>query len=148
MIYSWKLQGLYQIEAQTAGNELERIYAQTGRLDPATIVRESESEDAVLHPLFEWNDREAAKQYREHQARQIVRALVTVAPTPTGPVQARAFVRTEVTYEPLSVALQSTDKARYLLQKALAELTDFQHRYNTLEALQPVFQAIDDLATG
>lgn len=145
MVYAWKLKGLYSQDAQLVGSELERIFATHGSLDPATIVSESVDEAAPLHPLFEWNNDAAAEKYRQHQARQIVRSIVTVSESPSGPVETRAFVRTQVTYEPLNIAMQSQDKVEYLLQRAMMELHDFQRRYDSLEALRPVFAAIDEV---
>lgn len=145
MTYQWKVKGLYPVEAQTAASELERIYDAYGQLDPADIVKESESETAPLHPCFEWDDGRAAQKYREHQAQGILRAIVTVAEAPSGPVETRAFVRTQEAYEPIAVAMQSEDKMVLLLKRAMSELHDFQRRYDSLAALQPVFRAIDSV---
>ena len=67
MIYKWKVAGLMPVDAQTAGEELNRIYTKNGALNPADIVDESRPEDAPLHDCFEWRDDVAAEKYREQQ---------------------------------------------------------------------------------
>lgn len=72
------------IVADDAAAEFERIRAQRGNLSASAIVDESRPKNAVLHPVFVWNDKEAAEYYRRMQARSLIRALVRVE-TPTEP---------------------------------------------------------------
>ena len=143
MTYKWKLPGIIPVDAQTAGDELERIYNERGELNPADIVEESRSEDAPLHPCFEWDDRTAAKKYRESQASLIIRSIVTVADGRDEPQEVRAYVHVENTYRPVSVVVESRDYMEELLKTALLELAAFQRKYNALSSLRPVFEAIE-----
>ena len=68
MTYKWKLPGIIPVEAQEAGEELDRIYKKYGELQPSTIVDESRDSSAPLHKCFEWDDQTAAEKYRETQA--------------------------------------------------------------------------------
>lgn len=56
MIYQWKIPDLYGVDAQTAGEEIERIHRKHGQLSPADIVEESRQKHAPLHDIFEWRD--------------------------------------------------------------------------------------------
>ena len=105
------------VDAQDVGEELERIHAQHGSLKPADIVDESRPEDAVLHPVFEWDDQEAAEEYRKWQARYLVRSVVTVKED--GKTDS-AFVHVQITegYQPMSVVVSTPD----MLQSAKNEL--------------------------
>lgn len=147
MIYEWKIPGLYDVDAQTAGEELNRIYQENGRLEPAKIVDESRSETAPLHSCFEWDNNKAAEKYREVQAANIVRAIVTVVDKDDGTTDtARAFVTVETkNYEPLEVVCSCATKREILLQKALGDLDSFRKKYDTLKEIKPVLDAIDEL---
>ena len=146
MTYKWKLPGVIPVDAQTAGDELERIYQERGELNPADIVEESRSEDAPLHPCFEWDDQTAAEKYRESQASLIIRSIVTVADGRNEPQEVRAYVHVENTYRPVSVVVESRDYMEELLKTALLELAAFQRKYNALSSLRPVFEAIEKVS--
>jgi len=145
MIYEWKINGLYSVPAQTAGEELSRLYQVHGKLEPSDIVDVSRPEDAPLHPCFEWDDVVAAEKYRETQAGGIIRALVTVDNEHKENSDVRAFVHVEDTYQPMAVVVKSKDKMQDLLQSALGELTAFRRKYSKLSELQPVFSAMDSI---
>ncbi len=66
------------VDAETIAGELTRIYQRDHRITASSVVAESQPEDAPLHPAFEWDDSEAAKQYRLSQARNIIKAPVVV----------------------------------------------------------------------
>lgn len=79
--YSWRKGANNKVDAQSAGEELERIKSlNNDQLKPQTIVDASEPEDAVLHPAFEWRDEVAGNLYRNSQARNIVRSIRVIVP--------------------------------------------------------------------
>lgn len=150
MIYQWKLPGLIPADAQTAGEELDRIYRKHGQLDPKDIVDESRDTDAPLHGCFEWDDAVAAERYRMRQAGDIVRAIVTV-PEGTGEQErqaVRAVVHVQGVYLPFSVVFSDEEKMQELLTTALKDLAAFKKKYHDLAALAPVFSAIDEVSAG
>jgi hypothetical protein len=79
------------VDAQIAGEAIERIQAKHGG-QPEAIVTEARKKSSPLHPLFVWDDSEAAERWRVQQARQLVNHLVIkrVDQEDTPPV--RAFV--------------------------------------------------------
>ena len=147
IVYQWKIPGIIPTDAQTAGNELDRIYQKDGELNPADIVDESRPDYAPLHPCFEWDDAKAAEKYREHQAGNIVRNITVVCDTQEEPQNVRAFVRVQSTYQPMNIELQDVDKTQELLQSALRELKAFRDKYKTLVSLAPVMSAIEQVET-
>lgn len=148
MIYKWKLPGLIPVDAQTAGEELERIYREKGTLNPAGIVDESRDSAAPLHPCFEWDDVTAAEKYRQTQAQMIVRSIVTVQDTPNRePVETRAFVSVRQEYKPIEVVTSSEEQMQELLRTALAELMTFQRKYSILSELAGVMRAIEEVVS-
>lgn len=68
------------VTAQVAGDELERIKAKRGQLDPQGIVHEARPEDAPLHPVFEWDNAIAAESYRCVQARDLIKTVEVIQP--------------------------------------------------------------------
>lgn len=144
--YQWKLDGLFNVDPNVAGAELERIYNENGAIEPAVVVEQSRPKNAPLHPLFEWDDKAAAQKYREQQARTVI-ANVVVVGEPEKDTCTRAFVHVEQSYQPLYVVLESADKTAELLQSAMRELRTFEAKYNELSELAPVFSAITEVTS-
>lgn len=144
MTYQWKVPGIMPVDAQTAGNELQRIYERDGVIEPETVVEESKIPSAPLHSCFEWDDEKAAHEYRITQARGIIRAIVSVDETEQSP-ETRAFVSVEREYHPVSVVIRNPEKRDILLQNALNELHWFEKKYNSLCELSGVFSAIKEV---
>lgn len=144
MTYQWKLPGIMPVDAQTAGDELQRIYERDGAIDPEIVVLESESSSAPLHSCFEWDNEEAAHKYRITQAQGIIRAIVAVDETEKQ-TETRAFVSVEREYHPVSVVIRNPEKRDILLQNALNELHWFEKKYNSLCELSGVFSAIKEV---
>lgn len=154
LVYQWKLPGLYSVPAQTAGDELDRIYQDRGKLDASDVVDESRPEEAVLHPCFEWDDPKAAELYREQQARNLINCIVVSTETADHPktVQAevKAFSHVHGTYHPMYVVVNDEEKYVDMLESALRDLRTFQKRYAAYAnrpELKAIFNAID-LATA
>ena len=145
MVYKWRFTK-YPVDAQVAGEELERICESHGALTPEIVLNESREQAAVLHNCFEWDDIVAAESWRREQAGQIIRQLVTVTVAgkeTSEPV--RAFVQIENTYKPIEQVIVRADYVSAMLQNAKKELQSFRLKYSTLTQLQSVFAAIDDL---
>lgn len=142
--YQWAIAGLYKTSAQTAGNELERIYQKYGKLEPEDVVKENTPEGTPLHNEFEWDDAKAANAYRVGQAANIIRAVVTVEQQEDRePQQVRAFVHSRQTYHPLAVAVDSEDMMAEILKDALRDMQAFKRKYEALKELSAVFDAMD-----
>lgn len=145
MIYQWK-QARFGIEAQEAGEELERIEDKRKALTPAVIVDESRAEHAVLHGCFEWDNETAAEKYREVQAGTILRNIVTVSmdgKTEHNPIRARVSIQGD--YKRIDTVLRVEEYRIELLDKAKSELQDLQRRYHDLDELAGVFAEVDKL---
>jgi ParB-like chromosome segregation protein Spo0J len=62
-----------------------------GVLKVEDVLQEAQDEGSILHRHFEWDDTEAAVQYRKQQARTLI-ARCRITLVETEPVQIRAFV--------------------------------------------------------
>ena len=62
-----------------------------GVLKVEDVLQEAQDENSILHKHFEWDDTEAAAQYRKQQARALI-ARCKITMVETAPVEIRAFV--------------------------------------------------------
>lgn len=149
MVYDWKRN--MPVKAQAAGEYLEQLEKKHGEITPKIVLDASRSEDALLHPCFEWNDGVAAEKYREVQARFLIRNLVVSVERDDSPPQVvRAYVNvsSEIdagSYIAVKTAMQNDDMKNQVLKNALNELKAFQKKYANLQELSEVFSAIDAL---
>jgi hypothetical protein len=111
----WEL--ALHVDAQTAGEELDRIRQEHGTLEPGTVVDESRPDEAPLHPVFEWCDPKAAELYREHQATHLIKQVRVIVPPRLNPVvRGRADIP-ELEYQPEQVS--GYDPLQFDLSEAL-----------------------------
>lgn len=146
MSYAWKVNGLHPVNAQEAGEEIERIREGSGGYVRSEDIQEaSRGEDATLHRCFEWDDKKAAYKYRNTQAAGIVRNLVTVTIGETQlPEPVRAFVSvSDNMYNNICVVLERPDERQAMLERAYAEYDAFKRKWKHLENLSGAFTAFE-----
>lgn len=148
LVYQWKLPGLYSVPAQAAGEELARIHEKRGCLTPAGIVDESRPEQAPLHPVFEWNDRKAAEEWRKQQAKQLVCCIVVQKENAKAePVEVRAFEHVQGGYHPVQVILREPDMKMELMRDVLRMTDSYKEKLQSLidvsTAVERTIEAID-----
>lgn len=149
----WKKGFRYKkIAAADAVKELKRIEtAGGGLLDTHAVVAAATPEDHILHPLFTWDDTQAAGYWRAHQARLVINHLVIVD-TETKEEKAPAFINVRVeiddektqSYMKIEAIAESKLLYRQALADALARLASWQQRYKHLKELQEVFAAAEE----
>lgn len=149
MIYQWREGARFGVDAQKAGDELERIRTKhNGRLEPDWVVHAAKSDKNPLHGLFEWDDTVAGQAYRAVQARQIIRSIAVVIEEAPKPTPVRAFVSVvrdrDQSYTSVSHAMSDPDLRKQVLRTALRELEAWRNRYAELVELATVFAAIDE----
>lgn len=150
MIYKWKPRVSIPVDPQVAGEELSRLTeANGGVVQAADIVKAAKPKRSPLHPAFEWDDKEAAKAHRENQARHLLRSIVVVheeGDEEHEEVTVRAFVHSESEAGYLTIyRVMKDDTLRgEILARAWKELEDWRNRYEKLDSLARVFEAIDE----
>jgi hypothetical protein len=154
MIYKWKNWN-YAVDAQIAGEELERIEKKNNGITPREVVNESRNKEAVLHKCFEWDDQFAAESFREIQAKEILRHIVVVRTEEKEEIEepVRAFVNVvseedieERKYISIENALNNEEYERQLFNQALKEALAFKQKYYNLQEFKKVFAAINAVA--
>jgi hypothetical protein len=126
-----------------------------GILRAEDVVREAESELHPLHSRFDWNDTTAAAKWRLHEARNMIRVVVTSASVGGRDVTVRAFVSLTPNreddgggYRQTLVVMRNKDDRAQLLADALADFKRFEEKYQALEELVEVFEAAKRVASN
>jgi hypothetical protein len=141
-----------QIDVLEELEEIAKIHK--GVLRPADVVEFAKAEDTALHSKFEWDDSEAAQQYRLWQARQIIRVNITMLPNETDGKPVKVFVSMKSDryndgggYRYLQDIMSEAESRERLLAQAYDELKVWRRKYQTLKELAPVFEAMDEVST-
>lgn len=152
--YLWKPGSHHCIDAQVAGDELERIRTRyNGRLDASNVVECSRNPSAPLHPAFEWNDEVAADAYRVEQAKYLIRSITIEIPKRDGSeASVRAFVSVvrdeDRSYTSTAHALSDIELRQQVLDQAWRELEAWRQRHAELTELAEIFSVIDQARTA
>jgi len=144
-INSWKIEK-YPVSADTAKAEFDRIYEKYGELTTKAVVDESRDEHAALHICFEWDDAVAAEKYRQRQAGDMIRCLVTIHKDDddSKPIIVRSIVKTTEKYEPITVSIKSEEKYAVLIQDAINDIHWFKRKHSALAEMASVISAMDE----
>ena len=133
-VYKWKVGTRIKADTNLAAEVLNKL-AEQNRLDAENVVEVSKPEGAVLHDDFEWDDAVAAIKFRNHQARNIINALVVVEEEMPEEPPMRVFFKIEENtnnYTPLKTIMQSADSTEALLRKALSELQVYKMKFDSI----------------
>lgn len=152
-VYQWKSGSrLEHLDAQAVGQELEAIQARDGGITPSAVVEAARPPESTMHGAFEWDDAKAAEEYRREQARHLLRSIVVVRVEQAEIRPVRAFVvvsretgdNTKTTqYLDIGTVMQDEELRRQALEAAKRELAAFRRKYEDLQELAEVLQAID-----
>lgn len=149
MVYQWKAGAHIRIDAQKAGEELERIrIRQNGRLDQANVLEAARKVTSPLHDHFEWDDGKAANAYRLDQAGHLIRCITVSMPKRGGDdAPVRAFVSVvrdaDRSYTSTAHALSDSELRQQVLDSAWRELEAWRNRHAELTELAEIFATID-----
>lgn len=135
----------YSADPNIAFNEIQSI---GDSVTPEQIVEYAENNpNSELHKCFTWDDTEAARKWRLHEARQIVCNIVYKPEVfdERPPIKVRAILHTEEGYKPTQLIVKNVDEYQSLLSRAFADLIAFKERYKTLTELEEIFEEIDKL---
>ena len=132
-------------DAQKVAEEISEIGEEAR---PEQIVDRAKSEDTELHKCFEWDDTEAARKFRLHQARQIVGCLVfTVVEKPIEHQEIRFFQKPKVEsgYKQTQKIMCNPDEYHSLILRMKADFQSFKNKYVVLQELKALWDTFDSL---
>lgn len=152
--YEWRLKSLAKnIDPDLAVQELERIESVYGVLSAENILSESRNDNAILHPLFEWQENVAAEKYRMQQARFILNNIhVKVIKNGNSlliPVYEVITINKERWYRSINVMTQSdVDQVKKATLKDLASIKAKLESYEDFEStrlhIQNAMESLDE----
>lgn len=122
--------------------------ANGGVLKAEVVVEVAADKSSPLHSWFEWDDTEAAHQWRLQQARQLIRVCVETWEPNQEPV--RVFVNLTTDryqeegggYRSTAVVLANAKMREQMLQDALEELGRVKKKYAQLKELTSIWDAL------
>lgn len=131
--------------AKAVGNHLEKLRKQLKReLTAKDVLIDAKKKTSPIHGFFEWNDGEAAEQYRLSQAQGLIRCVVAVYAKDVRPaVHTRASVNTPDLQTAQVHELTPAATHEVVLRRAVRELMSWRKRYEGLSELAPVFSVAD-----
>ena len=136
-------------------HELQLIEQRDNVITAEAVVAAARPARSPIHSYFDWDNNSAADKFRLWQARMLIRT-VNVIYEGLPDKQTRGFVNIKVdvgTDEPqrgyLGIArvLSDADMRSQLLERARHELREWRKRYNDLNELAAIFEAIDNNTT-
>jgi hypothetical protein len=150
--YKWVEGCRLPLDAQVVGTELERLRKKHGgELSTQIVVKEAESKRSPLHEAFEWNDTEAARQFRLVQAGYMIRHVTVVFEDPDEDMEheIRAFVSVKQedaekpSYTSMRSAMESPELRDQVFKQALNEINRWKMKYRHLTLFARIFSEID-----
>jgi hypothetical protein len=125
---------------QEVGQSLEDCRVRHGSLTAENLLTDATDANHPLHEAFEWDDGEAAKQHRLHQARRLIVSVRIVSGPIQRPVPAFVSVRTPESgreYLPVQEALSRNDVKLRVLDDVKKHLETLERKYaHFAEAIQ------------
>jgi hypothetical protein len=91
-------------------DELQRLHDQHGELTAELVVEAARPKGSPLHNRFEWDNREAAEQWRRSQAAELIRSVRVVYKEATEDEEARSVRAYHAVRGPNGHAYQPADK--------------------------------------
>ena len=136
---------------------LVEINQEYGHITPAYLVEKAVAEASPIHHLFEWDDTEAAKEYRLAQARFMIRTVkLEIVRRNQGAKEisietTRAYVSPpsirgntgKQSYVSLKSAMENEELRMELLERAKIELKGIRNRFKQLNELSTVWDVIE-----
>jgi hypothetical protein len=149
-IYKWTRGAHFKVDAQTAGERIEKIRQSNGGVvKPDDVVEDAKSPTSPLHEEFIWDVDEAAKRHWRSTARNLMNHIVVVqVETQSSDEGVHAFHSVRVTttkrgYISIDEVVTSDDYRQQAIKNALKLLQGLQRRFAYLNELDGVWKAID-----
>ncbi len=131
-------------------DELTKIYAKRGRLDPETTLEEATAPEHPLHDEFEWDNEAAGHAHRLRQAHDMIRFVTIQVPGPD-PERRSSRVRSffaiqedanKYRYEPVDVVRRSPELTASVLDAVEKELRVLILRNSNLAGFFPMAERV------
>lgn len=145
MVFKFRESSGLSGNAQAVGETLHQIHSRHGKLTPIEVVDSARAKKSVLHRYFEWDDNQAAEEYRKEQARYLIACIITVQVDDDEVRPVRSFISINNSYEPLEIVMSDAamrQQAILDVQNAMRSLKEklaaFEEFADVVAALQKV----------
>lgn len=149
---SWQVAYKRGVDANAFGRVVEGLRKQHGNeISPVAIVDEARPDDSPIHPLFEWDDTEAAEAWRVHQARNAlnsIRIVVLAGSDDEKEVYANISIQDDAghrSYLPATAVAASPELMEKAVDEAMSYLRSWEARWRNLQELGPIFEAVREV---
>lgn len=151
----WKSGSKHRVDPNEAHKAVVKVAKKNGgNVEPQLLVDAARPKNHVLHPEFEWDDTEAARQHRLSQARGILRHLVIEDyDIPSNrPVRAYGTVllpatpdtKSHTVYRMMDDVMSNPMTREATLEMAKRELRMFKNKYADLKELAKLFEFMEE----
>ena len=143
MQYKWK-SGIstHGVDANVAAMHIEKILSRGD-----DILEDAKSPRSPIHLLFEWEDTEAAHQWRLHQSRMIQNHLIAIELKGDNVVMSPAFfnvtIENKQQYVSRQTVLESPKLQDQILEQCLRDAKSFQNKYKHLSQFFTFFDQLE-----
>lgn len=150
-IYQWRESSIKYIgDAQEIAEHIERLAElKGGGLTTDEIVADALDEQSPLHPNIEKDDKVAAHNWRKHQVRGLIGAIVRVTVEQTDTIEReitiRGFPHVDGLYRPSTVVLTDTQLDEAYKKILARDLMTMRRRMVNYDEFAGVVHAIDEL---
>lgn len=144
------------VDAETAYHAIEDVrLAKGGEVSAGDVVEAAATCSHPLHPVFEWDDSEAARQHRLTQARSLMRSIEVVYEKSERPAHRvydvahfakRGDKKDATTYRTTEELMADPVARDRLIADAIKQAMAFRRRFKALRELQLIFEAIDQVS--
>ena len=146
--YRWKAgaRAPAGMKPEVVAAELAAVETAGATLRAEDVLRAAEDPQSQLHGWFEWDDTEAARQHRLHQARKLIASVVVVYhqdDRETEPVQAFVSLPDAPGYQPVAEVMAQPKERDELIEQARRDLVAWRKRYDGLQEFAELYRAID-----
>jgi hypothetical protein len=127
---------------------LETLETETGRLDPADVVADARDPTSPMHSFFEWEDGEAAIQYRLGQARLLIRRVKIQVTVRDIPMDCMRYVRDPDqagTYNNIIRVRSDRDQSRRVVLDEMSRVNAAAKRARATAAVLGTIEQIDEI---
>lgn len=138
-------------QAAIYGSRLNELVEKRGFITPKIVVEDAKNTHSPLHDYFDWNDTNAAENWRLTQARELIRFVSITVVSDEKPTIRQFFSITPTkdmntkelrVYVPVSTVMSNKSSRTEVIAYALRELDGWTQRYSQYSELFGVIKAI------
>ena len=146
-VVSWTAGYRARISATVAHNEIQKLEKRLGRYpQPKDILQAARKPKHPLHSAFDWDDAEAAQQYRLGQARGMIRSLrITVVHGQREETTVTAVHVPRTGYRPIAEVAANPLMMNEVLKTVRSALRSWRERYARIQGATELLDALEEV---